>query len=592
MNVITTELGTITAELERTAYCAQTVDSFRAYAEALEEELDDLGEQAAECARMDAENDKLNARIETLETEYTDSMADMEMRIYDLETQLNAGTPSPSGESTQPTDSGEAAPAPAGAINCDTFRVVAVCPIWGDVLEIPDVAGGLARVARRQLENPARAILATYTKTGKKKPGNGINRANLLIDGAELTPAAAIESALKSHGWHVARYPRSAEQRAKLAGLGFDAYIQTAPGQFEPHPLGLVWAKPSQCVGEAAPQAVAVVASDVAAWLDPAGTLQAAGLMAVQASGEQTERTTSGEAGEVMASGEQTQPDVLTVEVKTRSGDSVRVLAKIPAWSRKRGESKAYPLTYGSMGVAEARAAKLRKAGIVASVYGSHIQIDPSGEVPAEPACATLIPGRWIPGGAENAERIAFDTALGAEVWLIASTRQPGSVAVIAYSGKRGKHDAHYTMRDRAQAMQWAGEYMDKQQAQAQRKTERRAEQTAKRAAGHKLQVGDVLRSSWGYDQTNIDYYEVTKLIGARMVELREIGAESVGGDHYMTGDCVPKPGHYTGEAKRHMVCDDGQSVKVRSFAWANKIEPRDVAGLKCYPVDHWTAYA
>ena len=28
------------------------------------------------------------------------------------------------------------------------------------------------------------------------------------------------------------------------------------------------------------------------------------------------------------------------------------------------------------------------------------------------------------------------------------------------------------------------------------------------------LKVGDVLRSSWGYDQTNVDYYEVVELVG------------------------------------------------------------------------------
>lgn len=216
-----------------------------------------------------------------------------------------------------------------------------------------------------------------------------------------------------------------------------------------------------------------------------------------------------------------------------------------------------------------------------------------SGEaVAAADACPTLIAGRWIPGGAENAERIAFDAALGAEVWLIPSRRRPGNLAVIAYSGKRSKHDAHYTMRDRAQALQWAGEYLGKLQGAARRQAERRAEQAVKRAVGHKLQAGDVLRCSWGYEQTNIDYYEVTRLIGKRMVEIRKIGAESIesGG---MTGECVPRPGHYIGEPMRKTVSDyDGQSVRIASYASAHKIEPREVAGVKLYPVDHWSAYA
>ncbi|WP_287995368.1 hypothetical protein [Acidiphilium sp.] len=78
------------------------------------------------------------------------------------------------------------------------------------------------------------------------------------------------------------------------------------------------------------------------------------------------------------------------------------------------------------------------------------------------------------------------------------------------------------------------------------------------------------------------------------MVEIRKIGAESVNdGGLSMTGDCVPRPGHYIGEPMRKAVSDyDGQSVKIASYAIASKIEPREVAGVKLFPVDHWTAYA
>lgn len=221
--------------------------------------------------------------------------------------------------------------------------------------------------------------------------------------------------------------------------------------------------------------------------------------------------------------------------------------------------------------------------------------VQASGEQKSEQASgeatAPLVAGRWIPHGAENAERIAIDAAIGAEVWLIASTRRPGQCAVIAYAGKRTKHDGHFTMRDRAQALQWAAEYLGKQQASAKRQAERAAEKKARRAAGHRLQVGDVLRSSWGYDQTNIDYYEVTRLLGKSMVEIRAIRARSAPtGD--MVGDCVPVPGQYKGEPMRKAVDDSGDGVRIASYAHARRIEPKLVAGVKVWPVDHWTAYA
>jgi len=34
------------------------------------------------------------------------------------------------------------------------------------------------------------------------------------------------------------------------------------------------------------------------------------------------------------------------------------------------------------------------------------------------------------------------------------------------------------------------------------------------------VKIGDIFYSSWGYDQTNIDYYMVTKLIGKTMIEI------------------------------------------------------------------------
>src|SRR5262245_48359756 len=42
----------------------------------------------------------------------------------------------------------------------------------------------------------------------------------------------------------------------------------------------------------------------------------------------------------------------------------------------------------------------------------------------------------------------------------------------------------------------------------------------------HKYKVGDILSSSWGYDQTNVDFYKVTRCTGA-MIELRQLRTET-----------------------------------------------------------------
>lgn len=106
----------------------------------------------------------------------------------------------------------------------------------------------------------------------------------------------------------------------------------------------------------------------------------------------------------------------------------------------------------------------------------------------------------------------------------------------------------------------------------------------------HTLKVGDVLVSSWGYDQTNIDYYEVTRIIGSKMVEVCEIGQERTE-TGFMSGECIPAVGRYIGKPMRVRV-GEGNSVRVSSCATAYPAEHKVIAGAKIYPTSHWTAYA
>jgi hypothetical protein len=125
----------------------------------------------------------------------------------------------------------------------------------------------------------------------------------------------------------------------------------------------------------------------------------------------------------------------------------------------------------------------------------------------------------------------------------------------------------------------------------AAHKAKRSAEHAAQRAKPIGLVVGDVLRSSWGYDQTNIDYYQVTAVVGAQMVEIREI-AQQREETHWQTGVCVPAPGQFTGEPMRKRVSDYGNrdSVRIASYASAYKVEAKAIGGMKLYSASNWSA--
>ncbi len=59
------------------------------------------------------------------------------------------------------------------------------------------------------------------------------------------------------------------------------------------------------------------------------------------------------------------------------------------------------------------------------------------------------------------------------------------------------------------------------------------------------VRVGDILYTTWGYDQTNVDFYQVIRKTTSRLV-IREIGDE-VTETGFMCGDALPVKGAYKG---------------------------------------------
>ena len=51
--------------------------------------------------------------------------------------------------------------------------------------------------------------------------------------------------------------------------------------------------------------------------------------------------------------------------------------------------------------------------------------------------------------------------------------------------------------------------------------------------------VGDILYSSWGYDQTNREFYQIVA-VGNRSLKLRQIGAVSVRDTSWCSDECAP----------------------------------------------------
>lgn len=112
----------------------------------------------------------------------------------------------------------------------------------------------------------------------------------------------------------------------------------------------------------------------------------------------------------------------------------------------------------------------------------------------------------------------------------------------------------------------------------------------AKKAFRHTLKVGDILRCSWGYEQTNIDYYQITQLHGEHMVSAREIGADTED-TLWLQGRSVPCPGKFIGAEFRARV-QQGNMIRITSYSYASPLEYQEIAGARVYQSSAWTAYA
>lgn len=121
----------------------------------------------------------------------------------------------------------------------------------------------------------------------------------------------------------------------------------------------------------------------------------------------------------------------------------------------------------------------------------------------------------------KNSAKIA-DKRSSAVVYIYTSSRGTNDEpCAIAFHGKADRPDWQFRFRSvEARAQKIAEHFATIQRREAATK-HRRGERTS---YTHSLRIGDILHYSWGYDQTNCNFYQVTATT-AHTVTIREIGA-------------------------------------------------------------------
>jgi hypothetical protein len=118
-----------------------------------------------------------------------------------------------------------------------------------------------------------------------------------------------------------------------------------------------------------------------------------------------------------------------------------------------------------------------------------------------------------------------------------------GRLSAKGFIGTAGKPSFYYTFRNEAQREAHIVKFFAQAQAHLDRK---QAWREQKKAFVHTLKVGQLMSGSWGYDQTNCELWEVTRLIGKCTAELRKVITKTVpGSEGFMCESVVPVKGSY-----------------------------------------------
>ena len=159
------------------------------------------------------------------------------------------------------------------------------------------------------------------------------------------------------------------------------------------------------------------------------------------------------------------------------------------------------------------------------------------------------------------------NTPPGLEIWTYEIPGRDGGTtyAAAAFWGKASKPLWHNTFTNVMRQEEKIDQTIKNFEAAVERKQEA---QRARSQFAHGFSIGDILVSSWGYDQTNVDWYEVVGIPTPKTILIRPIGGhvvKSVHGADYVSA----VPGSYTGPAEKKI--PNAYGVKINSYATARK---------------------
>jgi hypothetical protein len=179
-------------------------------------------------------------------------------------------------------------------------------------------------------------------------------------------------------------------------------------------------------------------------------------------------------------------------------------------------------------------------------------------------------PVRWIPKDSTAIER----PDIPAVVYVY------GKWCAIGYGGKRNNHDWSYRFLSEQQMRDYIANYFRNLEGHNQMMAERKAKQVTYR---HDYKVGDILNGSWGYDQTNQEFYQVVRVVSDKTIAVRKIAHTLTSMTQSMAGYVAPIKDQFSGPEMVRRVGPDGSINGDARYISASRWDGRD-----CY--ESWYA--
>lgn len=121
-------------------------------------------------------------------------------------------------------------------------------------------------------------------------------------------------------------------------------------------------------------------------------------------------------------------------------------------------------------------------------------------------------------------------------------------ICAMGFKGKRKNSAFHVRFRTKERMMEYAQEFLkDVSDRIAYRKKMKQEQSQKLKNLVSETKPGDIFYNSWGYNQTNVDFYKVIKTKGSTQLELIAVYSnKDWTGD--MTGKATPDPKREYGE--------------------------------------------